>query len=123
MGRRSTGLTRVEQPQREESPLDSRRLTVTPEGIRVAVFYTKLHDDCSGHSSTLTSLRQQLTSVGPLGLLSTYSVTTSSTPVSGLLPETCHKIQRPGHQEDLRRSRDSLRSLGIGGPSGQLGHR
>ena len=38
---------------------------LTPEGIRVAVFYTKLHADCSAHSSTPTSPRPPSNSAAP----------------------------------------------------------
>jgi hypothetical protein len=85
--------------------------TVTPDGIRVAVFYTKLQTRLLRPTSPL----HPSSFVAPWPPSSAYLPTTSRTRVLESLLETCHKIQRLVDQEDLRRSRDKL---GSGGPSG-----
>ena len=75
--------------------------TVTAEGIRVAVFYTKLQARLLHRFSRRTSPRRQPRSVEPSPQSSTLSATTSPTHDLEPPPETCHKIQRPVDREDL----------------------
>ena len=75
---------------------------LTPEGIRVAVFYTKLQARLLAPAPRgRPSPRRQSRSVAPSAPSSTCSATTSPTRDSEPPPETCHKIQRPVDQEDL----------------------
>ena len=89
--------------------------TLTSEGIRVAVFYTKLYD------RLLRPLLEADRPPAPVelrrasGLLTTSSATTSWERVSGQLPETCHKIQRLGDQEDLGAGAARRPSVSCGG--------
>ena len=56
---------------------------------------------CSARSSRPTNPRRRSSSVAPSAPSTTSSATTSRTRASEPQPETCHKIQRPGDQEDL----------------------
>jgi len=75
--------------------------TVTAEGIRVAVFYTKLQ------ARLLEPLLEADKPPAPLELRrasarsNACSATMSRTRASDSQLETCHKIQRLVHQEDL----------------------
>jgi len=74
---------------------------VTPEGIRVAVFYTKLRDRLLAPLLEADSRRHLWSSVVPSTPSTRLSRPTSRAPVSGPQPEICHKIQRLEHQEAL----------------------
>ena len=71
---------------------DTNTYTLTPEGIRVAVFYTKLRDACSGPSSTPTNHQHHSSSDAPCRPSTARSRTTSPTPASGGQHETCHNV-------------------------------
>ena len=78
--------------------------TLTPEGIRVAVFYTKVRARLLGplleadQPPAPIELRRALSTIEHV--LGDYV----TTPGSESQPETCHKIQRPADQEDLAES-------------------
>ena len=76
--------------------------TLTPDGIRVAVFYTKVHDRLLRPLlDAPTNHPHPSSSDAPSPPSTTSSTTTSPTPASEPPPETCHKIQKPGDQEAL----------------------
>ncbi len=75
--------------------------TVTPEVIRVAVFYNKLHGRLLRPLLDANQPPAPIELRRALGTIEHDSMTTLPTHVSGQLPETCHKIQRAGYQEDL----------------------
>lgn len=90
---------------------------LTPEGLRVAVFYTKLHGRLLRPLAPPPTNRQPLSSYAapwPPSIVS--SPTTSTAPASGLPRETCREVQEPGPQEDLAArgsSAPTARSRGV----------
>jgi len=76
---------------------------VTPEGIRVAVFYTKLRDRLLATFLEADKPPAPLELQVPSTPSATLSRPTSWAPASGRQPETCHTIQRIEHPETLAR--------------------
>jgi hypothetical protein len=81
---------------------------LTPEGLRVAVFYTKLHSGLLGPLLEADQPPHPSNCGAPCERSNTSSRTTSVQRVSGLPPETCHKDQRLEDQEDLGNLRCSF---------------
>src|ERR1035437_903337 len=69
--------------------------------------------DYFGHFSRRTNLPHPSSSAGYSGPSTMSLATTSPTRVSGWQPETCHKIQRPGDQEDLAPARHVRRPVRV----------
>jgi hypothetical protein len=81
----------------------------TPQGLRVAVFYTKLATECWGRCWPPTDRRHPSRSAAPWPLSTAPSATTSPTPASAPQHETCHNVTTSSPQGALRRCRDCAR--------------
>ena len=88
----------------------SNTYTLTPDGIRVAIFYTKLHHrlptpncttDYSARCWQPTTRQHRPSYAKPYAPSTTPSTTTRRTPESERQPETCHNITNLKHQEWL----------------------
>jgi hypothetical protein len=85
--------------------------TLTSEGIRVVVVHTSSMVECSGHFSKPINPQRRLSFIALSGLSTTSLATTSRERVSRQLPETGHKIQSLGKQEELGFKRTTLRNF------------
>jgi hypothetical protein len=76
----------------------SHRYVLTGDGLRMAVFYTKLHHRLLGPCWPPTGHRPHPTSATPCASSTAGSTPTSNTPAWASPHETCRNRQDPSHQ-------------------------
>jgi hypothetical protein len=79
------------------------RYVLTPDGVRMAVFYTKLHNRLLGPYWPPTGHQPHPSFATPCASSTAGSRTTSSTPAWPSPHETCLNLQDPSHQGNLGR--------------------